>query len=159
MPTWKIADKLAFVDGMITVEINIDLTVYPERLRRAQYQLGTMVLESCRAHMPLNTGSLQQRSFYYSNDREVVFPGPYARYQYGGVAMVDSVTGKGPALIQDKNGAEVGYRFRKGATLVPTERRLKYTQPEAEAEWFMFAKNKHLPEWIAKCDEIIKGGS
>ena len=52
MPTWKIADKLAFVDGMITVEINIDLTVYPERLRRAQYQLGTMVLESCRAHMP-----------------------------------------------------------------------------------------------------------
>ena len=52
----------------------------------------------------------------------------YARYLYYGVKMVDSETGKGPALIHDKHGGEVGFRFRKGA-------KLKVKQPEEKLKF------------------------
>ena len=159
MPNWKIVDKLAFVNGMVRVEVNIDLSEFPPRFVRAQQQLGEMVLASSKVYMPLLTGSLQQRSYVDDGGRKVVFPGPYGRYQYGGRVMVDSVTGKGPAMIHDRNGVEIGLRFRKGATLVPTERRLTYSQPNAQAEWFEPAKAKDLPMWVAECDRIIKGGT
>ena len=159
MPNWKIVDKLAFVNGMVRVEVNIDLSEFPPRFVRAQQRLGEMVLASSKVYMPLLTGSLQQRSYVDGGGRKVVFPGPYGRYQYGGRVMVDSVTGKGPAMIHDRNGVEIGLRFRKGATLVPTERRLTYSQPNAQAEWFEPAKAKDLPMWVAECDRIIKGGT
>jgi len=159
MPNWVISGKTAFVKGMVTVDINIDLSAYPPRFERAQQRLGEMVLASSKVYMPLLTGSLQQRSYVTDGGRKVVYPGPYGRYQYAGRVMVDSVTGKGPALIHDRNGVEVGLRFRKGATLVPTERRLTYSQPNAQAEWFQPAKDKDLPTWVAECDRIIKGGS
>jgi hypothetical protein len=159
MPNWKIVDKLAFVNGMVRVEVNIDLSEFPPRFVRAQQRLGEMVLASSKVYMPLLTGSLQQRSYVDDGGRKVVFPGPYGRYQYGGRVMVDSVTGKGPAMIHDRNGVEIGLRFRKGATLVPTERRLTYSQPNAQAEWFEPAKAKDLPMWVAECDRIIKGGT
>lgn len=157
MPNWKIVDKVAFVNGMVSVEINIDLTAYPPRFERAQQRLGEMVLASSKVYMPLLTGSLQQRSYVDDGGKKVVFPGPYGRYQYGGRVMVDSVTGKGPTLIHDANGVEVGLRFRKGATLVPTERRLTYSQPNAQAEWFQPAKDKDQGAWIAECGRIING--
>jgi len=159
MPNWTISGKAAFVKGMVQVDINVDLSAYPERFARAQQRLGEAVLVSSKVFMPLLTGSLQQRSYVDDGGRKVVFPGPYGRYQYGGRVMVDSVTGKGPALIHDRNGVEVGLRFRKGATLVPTERRLNYSQPTAQAEWFQPAKDKDLPAWVAECDRIIKGGA
>lgn len=154
MPKWKIVNKTAFVNGTVTMKI--DLSARHQQFENAQQELGKMVLNSSRKYMPLLTGSLQQRSYITDGGRKVVFPGPYARYQYGGKVMVDSVTGKGPAMIHDKNGVEVGLRFRKGATLVPTQRRLTYSQPNAQAEWFQAAKDKHLQEWIAKCNKIIK---
>ena len=157
MANWQIVDKVAFVNGMIRVDVNIDFSAYPDRFVRAQQRLGEMVLASCKVFMPLLTGSLQQRSYVTDGGRKVVFPGPYGRYQYGGRVMVDSVTGKGPALIHDRNGVEVGLRFRKGVTLVPTERKLTYSQPNAQAEWFQPAKSKDLPAWVAECDRIIKG--
>lgn len=157
MPNWTIKNKVAFVSGMVRVDISIDLSEYPARFERAQLRLGEMVLVSSKVYMPLLTGSLQQRSYVDDGGRKVVFPGPYGRYQYGGRVMVDSVTGKGPALIHDRNGVEVGLRFRKGATLVPTARRLTYSQPNAQAEWFIPAKDKDLPAWVAECDRIIKG--
>lgn len=61
----------------------------------------------------------------------------YARYLYYGVKMVDRVTGKGPALIHDKFGAEVGYRFRKGA-------KLKVKQPEEKLTF----KNGRTAHWL-----------
>ena len=157
MANWQIVDKIAFVDGTITVEINIDLSKYPPRFARAQQRLGEMALASSKVYMPLQTGSQQQRSYVEDGGKRVVFPGPAARYLYGGRVMVDSVTGKGPALIHDKNGVEVGLRFRKGATLVPTDRRLTYSQPNAQPEWFEVAKDHDKEAWIAECGRIIKG--
>ena len=51
--------------------------------------------------------------------------------------MVDRVTGKGPALVHDKNGGLVGYRFRKGA-------KLKVKQPEEELTF----QNGRTSHWL-----------
>lgn len=68
--------------------------------------------------VPLDQGDLQNNIYVdtkKSDDETHVFIDHncvYARYLYFGNKMVDAETGKGPALIED-----VGYRYRKGATL------------------------------------------
>ena len=106
--------------------------------------------------MPLLTGGLQQRSHTEDNGRRVVFPGPYARYQYGGKVMVDSVTGKGPRKIPTGPGEYV-LRFRKGAKLVPTQRPLTYSSPQAVPEWFEHAKAQNMQFLIKGIAEIMGG--
>lgn len=81
-----------------------------------------------------------------------MFPGPYARYLYMGKVMVDSKTGKGPANIPN-----VGPRFRKGATLVATDRDLRFAT--GVPHWAEVAQNEHGKEWAAECKRIILGES
>ena len=102
--------------------------------------------------MPLLTGSMQQRSYVDDGGRMVVFPGPYARYQYEGKVMVDSVTGKGPMWIPT-----IGYRFHKGAKLSPTDRKLTYSQPNATDHWFDAAKSANGGYWVAEVKRIAGG--
>lgn len=83
-------------------------------------------------YMPHLTGVLETK-LKIARGTEIVVLGPYAKYQYYGKVMVDSVTGKGPVNIPD-----VGYRFRKGATLAVTDRNLEYTKtfnPQAGPFW------------------------
>lgn len=84
-------------------------------------------------YMPHLTGMLETKSKHIASNTEIEVVAPYARYQYYGKAMVDASTGKGPAYIPG-----VGYRFRRGAQLVPTERDLQYTttfNPQAGPYW------------------------
>ena len=82
---------ISYVYGGLRVEI--DLKPYEQKHIAAQQWLGDRVLEDCRAVMPRLTGGMQQRSYVRYGGREVVFPGPYARFQYGGKVMVDPDTG------------------------------------------------------------------
>lgn len=147
-------ENISYVDGNVRVEIN--LSPLDEKVLRAQQWLGDRVLESCRACMPHNTGSLQQRSHTEDNGRKVVFPGPYARYLYMGKVMVDSVTGKGPMRIPTGPGEYI-LRFKKGATLVPTSRPLKYSDPNAVPMWFDAAKQRDGQRWVSGAKEIVGG--
>lgn len=91
-------------------------------------------------------------------DGLIIYPGPYARYLYEGKVMVDSATGKGPMRIVGKNGEEV-IRFRKGATLKPTNRDLNI-QPsvhkDAQSHWFEASKAQNLEKWVRAAGELIK---
>ena len=147
--------KWSLVRGHVHVTLN--LTAYGERLKTAQWWLGNQVLQSCRALMPLLTGSLQDRSYVEDEGRRVVFPGPYARMLYMGKVMVDAKTGKGPGKIPTGPGEYV-LRFRKGAKLKPTNRRLTYSNPEAVDHWFDEAKARNLPHWLNGVENIIKPG-
>jgi len=138
------------------VHATVDLSALNDRMKRAQQWLGDRVLEDSRACMPLLTGSLQQRSHTEDDGKRVIFPGPYAGYQYGGKAMVDSETGKGPRKIPTGPG-EFILRFRLGAKLVPTDRPLKYSNPQAVPEWFEHAKRLHKQFWIQGAAEIMGG--
>jgi len=144
-------EKFSVVHSNFRAEI--DLTRFGPSFLEAQRWLGYQVLKDCKPYMPLLTGSLQQRSYVNEDGTRVVFPGPYGRYQYMGKVMVDSQTGKGPMLIPN-----VGYRYKKGSTLVATERPLSYSNPSATPMWFETAKQNHLGEWIEGAEKIAKGG-
>lgn len=146
--------KISYSNG--GVHVTVDLKVYEARMREAQQWLGDRVLEDSRACMPHLTGDLQQRSHTEDDGKKVIFPGPYARYLYGGKVMVDSVTGKGPRKIPTGPGEYI-LRFKKGAKLVPTSRPLSYSNPQAVPQWFEHAKEKHAQFWIDGVKEKLGG--
>lgn len=133
--------KFSIVSGNVTIVI--DLNAYAERFAEAQEWLGWRVLQDCQARMPIRTGSMRQRSHPEDGGRKVVFPGPYARFQYGGKVMVDPVTGSPWA--------------RRGAKKVLTDRPLKYADPAATDHWFEEAKAQYGQEWIAELKRMIGG--
>jgi len=103
-----------------------------------------LVVSNIMDTVPLDQGDLQNNIYVdtkKSDDGTHVFIDHncvYARYLYFGNKMVDADTGKGPALIED-----VGYRYRKGATL-------KVKQP---VEKFNF-QNGRTDHWL---DPYISG--
>ena len=154
------ADYTHFADFSIRqngVDIHVDLSKYNDRFKQAQWELDNMIMTSMIPYMSIQTGTLinttrAQSASLAGSGVVIAASKPYGRYQYFGKKMVDSQTGKGPRLIPN-----VGYRYRKGATLVPTSQPLTYSNPEATPEWFETAKKNHLQEWIKKVEEVIGG--
>lgn len=146
--------NISYSDG--NVHIHVDLRPFEERHIKAQRWLGDRVLEDSRACMPILTGGLQQRSHTEDDGKKVIFPGPYSGYLYRGKVMVDSVTGKGPRKIPTGPGEYI-LRFRKGAKLIPTNRNLTYSSPQAVPKWFENAKAKYKQFWVQGVREIIGG--
>lgn len=142
--------NVSYVKGH--VRVNLRFAKYGPRFAKAQEWLGQQVLADSKLYMPYRSGNLQQQSYVTEGGRQVVFPGPYARYLYMGKVMVDSKTGKGPANIPN-----VGPRFREGATLVATDRDLRFAT--GVPRWAEVAQNEHGKEWAAECKRIILGES
>ena len=124
--------------------VNLSLDRFSKQFTEAQQWLGDRVLEDCKPFMPHLTGNLQQRSHTEEDGKKVVFPGPYARFLYGGKVMVDSETGSPWA--------------RKGAKKVVTDKPLKYSNPQATDHWFDTAKAQYGEYWIAGVKERAGGG-
>ena len=82
--------NVSYVKGH--VRVNLRFAKYGPRFAKAQEWLGQQVLADSKLYMPLKSGSLQQRSYVAEGGRQVVFPGPYARYLYMGKVMVDPET-------------------------------------------------------------------
>lgn len=135
-------EDFSYVAGNLKVEIKFSR--FSRQFNEAQEWLGNTVLEDCKPYMPIRTGSMQQRSKVNNGGREVEFPGPYARFQYGGVVMVDPVTGSPWA--------------RPGAKKVVTDRPLTYSSPTATDHWFDTAKAQHGEYWIAEVKRRGGGG-
>lgn len=146
--------KITYDNG--GVHVTLDLRAYEQCHKKAQQWLGDRVLEDSRACMPHLTGGFQQRSHTEDDGKKVVFPGPFAGVLYRGKVMVDSVTGKGPRKIPTGPG-EYNLRFRFGAKLVPTNRPLTYSNPQAVPEWFEHAKRLNKQFWIEGVAEKMRG--
>ncbi len=139
---------------MIRFSVETDLSELEAVKRAASHAdtiLTSQVMKDTAPYVPFLTGSLNARTHIVGNT--IIYPGPYARYLYYGKVMVDSITGKGPANIPD-----VGYRFRKGATLKPTNRDLTYTKnyhAKATSRWFEVSKARNLQKWLRVVKEAI----
>jgi|GEM_PF-459660 hypothetical protein len=110
--------------------MSVTLELYPAAIKAleeaaelAAKEALQQVITDSQNTVPLGQGALQQgmyvgmmktpESTHVYIDHDMV----YSRYLYFGNKMVDAETGKGPALVRDKSGSIVGYRFRKGAVL------------------------------------------
>ena len=148
--------NVSYVDGCVRVKL--DLSKYGRNLEQAQYLFGNMVLHDCKGYMPMLTGNFQQRSYVDEGGRSVVFPGPFGRFLYMSKAMENAATGKGPRKIPTGPGEYI-WRWPKGAKLVPTDRPLKYSRPEAQARWFEVAKAQNQEVWVDKLKGwVLNGG-
>ena len=164
--------SFSFVDSGIRVNINGD--VIEKRVQKAQKWLDNRVMTDMLPYMPMNTGMFIANT--QSISRSLAGTGlvcagapPMGRYLYYGKVMVDSQTGKGAIPIAEKATASFGmysttyktgniiFRFRRGATLVPTNRNLKYSRASATAEWFETAKQNHYDQWINGVEKILNG--
>ncbi len=123
---------------------------------RSEHILAVQVQMDTEPYVPALTLSLTNRTQVHGNT--IVYAGPYARYLYQGKVMVDATTGKGPMKIVGENGEEV-IRFRKGATLKPTDRDLniqRTVHPYAQSHWFEASKANNLEKWLRVSDRTVK---
>lgn len=82
--------------------------------------------------MPVETGRFRM-GMVIQSAHMITHEADQLYYLYYGKRMVNAATGKGPRFIPN-----VGYRWPKGAKLVPTEEPLKYTKtfnPKAGPFW------------------------
>lgn len=123
---------------------------------KAEHIVAVQAAKDTSPYVPFLTGSLDTRTRV--DGGVIIYPGPYARYLYYGKVMVDSATGKGPMRIVGKDGTEV-IRFRKGATLRPTNRDLNINtayHPKAQSHWFEASKAQNLDKWLQVAKKAVK---
>lgn len=133
--------NVSYVKGH--VRVNLRFAKYGQRFAKAQEWLGQQALEDSKLYMPYRSGNLQQQSYVAEGGRQVVFPGPYARYLYMGKVMVDPETGSP--------------RARKDAVKVVTDRDLRFAA--GVPHWAEVAQAEHGKEWAKGCKRIILGES
>ena len=129
----------------IDFRANLNLGVFNRRLELAQRMLGENFLHSALSRIPRRTGSMAQRSYTEDGGRRVVFPGPYARFQWGGKVMVDPETGSPFA--------------RKGVKKVLTDRPLTYGDPNATDHWTDEAWAQDGEAILKSVRNILEGGN
>ena len=127
----------------VSLEKNIDPNLLSGRATKTERALTWQIMKDTRRFVPAATLSLANRA--YVKGTNIIYPGPYARYLYYGMAMVNSATGRGPMYIP-----EVGYRWPKGATLQPTSRPLNIStavHKDATARWMEASKARNMKRW------------
>ena len=128
---------------IITLENNIDPNLLAGRATKVEKALAWQIFKDTAEFLPALTGNFTIRSHVIEN--VIIYPGPYARYLWHGVAMVNSKTGKGPRYIP-----EVGWRWPKGAILKPTSRPLKFNtsvHAKAQSHWMDASRAQNMERW------------
>ena len=143
---------------MISFETKVFIDLDTEKLL-AQFNLESgglvqkvidaAVIKYDMQYVPWETGTLA-KSAYSATDigsGEVVYPGPYAHYQYYG-----EVYGPNIPVFEDDSGVPTRWFSPPGQKKHPTGRELQYSpdpNPLAGSYWFERMKADHL-------DDIIK---
>ena len=121
---------------MSSIEIHIpDLSkILESRLlsvidSRTMHEIHDIFAKRCDPYVPMDEGALAQSVQVY--DDSIVYPGPYAHYQYVGIVY-------GPNIPIYENGVLVGWRSPKDKKKHPTGRDIQYSHEKhdrASREW------------------------
>ncbi len=128
-------------------KLSIDYSGIGARLDRAQSALDSQVWQDVQRYMPHDTGNLisntnalnatvRGRVYLYPPDSD------YGHYQHEGVVYVDPKYGYGGFKTKD------GWRSRKDVKKIPSNRKLKYTDPNARDHWGEYAYEQHKGQWL-----------
>lgn len=134
-------------------KLRIDYTGLGAKLDRVQQALDAKVWRDVQQYMPHDTGNLiSQTNALNSTVRGRVYLYPpdsdYGHYQHEGIVYVDPVYNFGGFKTKD------GWKSRKGVKKIPSDRKLKYTDPNAQAHWGEVAFNNHNQQWL----DLVKRG-
>lgn len=151
--------KWSLVEG--DIKVNVSLNRFEKQFQDAQFALDNAVMSSMVPFMPMRDGNFikltrEQSAVLAGSGKVVAGAPPMGRYLYEGKVMVDRETGRGPFFIPG-----VGYRYRKGAKLISTDRSLNYDKsknPDVTDHWFDAAKKKDGREWVKEVKRIAGGG-
>lgn len=132
------------------ISIDIDLSKYDERYKKAQFWLDNEVMTGMVPYIPIRTGTL--RNITQMMSRSVAGSGlvyaaapPYGRFHYFGKVMVDEETGSPWAM--------------RGHKKVVTDRPLTWSNPLTKPYWFDEVKKTNAKRWIAGVKKIVGGGN
>lgn len=121
--------------------------------KKAEHAMAIQAAKDTEQFVPKLGGVLRTTTRVVGNT--IIYPGPYARYLYYGKKMVDAATGRGPMNIPN-----VGYRYKKGAVLTPTNEDLQLahagTDPHAQAFWFEASKGENLDKWMKVAAKAVE---
>ena len=122
---------------------NIDPSILDGRATKLEQKMAKQVMEDTREFVPADTLSLDSRTYVIGN--KIVYPGPYARFLWYGMRMVNALTGKGPMYIPN-----VGWRWPKGATLRATDTPLHIStavHKHATSHWMDASISRNMKKW------------
>lgn len=121
------------------VEIELDMGTTEENFNRAQFELDSAVMTSMEKLMPMNTGSLIDRTKAESaalagSGKVIAAVGPYGRFLYMGKVMVGERSKSAWA--------------KKGEKKIVTANRLTFERAAARPKWFDYAKSQYGEMWV-----------
>lgn len=118
------------------------------RVQDLEHRMALKIEEDTRPYVPTLTGAFVNSTTV--NGNKITYNGAQANYLYEGKVMVDSLTGKGAIYMPN-----IGFRFRKGATLIPTDRNLVFTNPQAQDHWMEYSEEVNEQKWNEYGEELI----
>lgn len=134
------------------IKYRVDIIAFEPTKNRfnTEYALAKAIRKDSEKYVPMKSGALRQSATIIGTT--INYYGPYARYVWEGKRMVNAATGKGPRYIPT-----VGYRWPKGARLIPTGQPLHYHTAGTGDHWIEIARRHHMKKWkniVAK--ELMK---
>ena len=122
---------------------------------RVQQVIDKSVIDWCLKYCPWDAGVLAKSAYSATviGSGLVVYPGPYAHYQYVGEVYGPNIPRK------DDNGNIIGWYSPPGKKKHPTGRKMaKYSQSGTGPEWFSKAKERHGDKWLRLVREEVGKG-
>lgn len=121
---------------------------------RVQMTIDRSVIKYCMPYVPKDTGMLESSPYTASvpGSGKVVYPGPYARYQYYGQVMGPNIP-----VFEDSSGTPTRFFSPPGRKKHLTGRPLKYKQdlnPLAGSFWFERMKADHAKDIVREARTV-----
>ncbi len=124
---------------------------------KVQQAIDKAVIDKCLPYVPMDSGTLAKSAYGATEigSGKVIYPGPYAHYQYYG-----EVYGPNIPVFEDDSGTPTRFFSPPGQKKHPTGRELHYktdVNPLAGSYWFERMKADHLPEIIEEAKKAATG--
>jgi len=124
-----------------------------------QQTIDKLVIEWNLQYCPWDTGTLAESAYTatQAGSGEVIYPGPYAHYQYYG-----EVYGPNIPVFEDNSGKPTGFFSPPKQKKHKTGKKLDYhksqeKQPLAGAFWFERMKADHLNDIVQEAKRVARG--
>ena len=144
------------IDGKFSLNADLVKAVGLDPFGRVQTAIDNAVISYSIPYVPWETGTLAKSPYRASvpGSGRIVYPGPYARYQYYG-----NVYGPNIPVFEDDSGVPTRWFSPPGQKKHPTGKLLKYktdTNPLAGSYWFERMKAAHMKDIVEEALKVAK---